>query len=82
MSCLFFALLALRRLVSLAIARGLGLYSIIALLGKTKDPSTLELGQYQNNSIQSKKNFEIAALFYHLYGEGKSVAISQLDFFD
>ena len=43
----------------------------------------LELRQYKNNSIQSKENsnFEIAALFHRLYGEGKNAAISKLNSF-
>ena len=43
----------------------------------------VELRQYKNDYSQSKRksNFEIAALFHYLYGEGKSAAISKLDFF-
>ena len=43
----------------------------------------LEVRQYKNDSIQSKKksNFEVAALFHHLYGKGKRAATSKLEFF-
>ena len=41
--------------------------------------SHLELRQYKNNSIPSKKaNFEITALFHH--GKGQSAPISKLEF--
>ena len=37
--------------------------------------------QYKNelHSVKNNSNFEIATLFYHLYSEGKSAAISKLE---
>ena len=43
----------------------------------------LELRQYKNNSVLSKKNYnvEIAAVFHYLHGKGKSAANSKLEYF-
>ena len=38
----------------------------------------LELRKYKN---ENSSNFEIAALFHHLYGKGNSAAISKLELF-
>ena len=35
----------------------------------------------QLHAVEKNSIFEIAALFYQVYGEGKSTAISKLDFF-
>ena len=47
-----------------------------------KRKSLLKLRKYNNNSIQSEFLFEIAALFHHLYGEGKTRQFQNWNFLD
>ena len=37
--------------------------------------------QERLHSVERNSNFEIAALFHHLHGKGKSAAILKLEFF-